>query len=207
MALIDVYNVRGEKVSQRELKDEIFSISVREDIVHQAVRGQLASSRRGTASTKGRSKVRASGRKLWRQKGTGRARVGAASSPLRRGGGVVFGPLPRDYSFKINKKMRRAALRMALADKFNTGQLIVVDDFHLEDIKTKAFSEVLKKLDVENVLIVTEKPDENLERSSRNMRKVKLLRAEGLNVYDILCYEYLLFVEPALGKVEEALAQ
>lgn len=206
MALIDVHNVRGEKVSQRELKDEIFSISVREDILHQAVRGQLAGSRRGSASTKSRSKVKASGSKIWRQKGTGRARAGAASSPLRRGGGVVFGPLPRKYSFKTNKKVRRAALRMALADKFNTGQLIVVDDFHLEDIKTKAFSEVLKKLDVENVLIVTEQPDENLERSSRNIRKVKLLRAEGLNVYDILCYEHLLFVEPALGKVEEALA-
>jgi large subunit ribosomal protein L4 len=207
MAAIDVYNVKGEKIFQRDLRDEIFDVSVREDIMHQVIKGQSASSRSGSASTKSRSKVKASGRKLWRQKGTGRARVGAASSPLRRGGGVTFGPLPRDYSFKINKKVRKAALRMALADKFKTGQLIVVDSLHLEEIKTKKFFEILKNLDLDNVLIVTEKPDENLEKSSRNIRKVKLLRAEGLNVYDILTHEHLLFVEPALERVEEVLAE
>ncbi|UCF73872.1 MAG: 50S ribosomal protein L4 [Deltaproteobacteria bacterium] len=207
MAAIDVYNVKGEKIFQRDLRDEIFDISVREDIMHQVIKGQLASSRSGSASTKNRSKVKASGRKLWRQKGTGRARVGAASSPLRRGGGVTFGPLPRDYSFKINKKVRKAALRMALADKFKAGQLIVVDSLHLEEIKTKKFFEILKNLDLDSVLIVTEKPDENLEKSSRNIRKVKLLRAEGLNVYDILSHEHLLFVEPALERVEEVLAE
>jgi large subunit ribosomal protein L4 len=207
MALIDVHNVKGEKILERDIKDEIFNVSIKEDIVHQVVRGQLASTRSGSASTKNRSKVKASGRKLWRQKGTGRARAGAASSPLRRGGGVTFGPIPRDYSFKINKKERKAALRMALADKFKTGQLIVVDKFELEEIKTKKFFEVLKNFDLASVLIVTEKPDENLERSSRNIRKVKLLRAKGLNVYDILTHEYLLFVEPALGIVEEALAK
>ena len=207
MAAIDVYNVKGEKIFQRDLRDEIFDVSVREDIMHQVTKGQLASSRSGSASSKNRSKVKASGKKLWRQKGTGRARVGAASSPLRRGGGVTFGPLPRDYSFKINKKVRKAALRMALADKFKTGQLIVVDSLHLEEIKTKKFFEILKNLDLDNVLIVTEKPDENLEKSSRNIRKVKLLRAEGLNVYDILSHEHLLFVEPALQRVEEVLAE
>jgi large subunit ribosomal protein L4 len=207
MGAIDVYNVKGEKIFQRDLRDEIFDVSVREDIMHQVIKDQLASSRSGSASTKNRSKVKASSRKLWRQKGTGRARVGAASSPLRRGGGVTFGPLPRDYSFKINKKVRKAALRMALADKFKTGQLIVVDSLHLEEIKTKKFFEILKNLDLDNVLIVTEKPDENLEKSSRNIRKVKLLRAEGLNVYDILTHEHLLFVEPALERVEEVLAE
>jgi large subunit ribosomal protein L4 len=207
MALIDVHNVKGEKILERDIKDEIFNVSIREDIVHQVVRGQLASTRSGSASTKNRSKVKASGRKLWRQKGTGRARAGAASSPLRRGGGVTFGPIPRDYSFKTNKKERKAALRMALADKFKTGQLIVVDKFELEEIKTKKFFEVLKNFDLASVLIVTEKPDENLEKSSRNIRKVKLLRAKGLNVYDILTHEHLLFVEPALGIVEEALAK
>ena len=207
MALIDVHNVKGEKILERDIRDEIFNVSIKEDIVHQVVRGQLASTRSGSASTKNRSKVNASGRKVWRQKGTGRARVGAASSPLRRGGGVTFGPIPRDYSFKTNKKERKAALRMALADKFKAGQLIVVDKFELEEIKTKKFFEVLKNFDLASVLIVTEKPDENLERSSRNIRKVKLLRAEGLNVYDILTHEYLLFVEPALGIVEEALAK
>jgi large subunit ribosomal protein L4 len=207
MGAIDVYNVKGEKIFQRDLRDEIFDVSVREDIMHQVIKDQLASSRSGSASTKNRSKVKASSRKLWRQKGTGRARVGAASSPLRRGGGVTFGPLPRDYSFKINKKVRKAALRMALADKFKTGQLIVVDSLNLEEIKTKKFFEILKNLDLDNVLIVTEKPDENLEKSSRNIRKVKLLRAEGLNVYDILSHERLLFVEPALQRVEEVLAE
>lgn len=207
MALIDVYNVKGEKILERDIRDEIFNVSIREDIVHQVAKGQLASSRSGSASTKNRSKVKASGRKLWRQKGTGRARVGAASSPLRRGGGVAFGPIPRDYSFKTNKKARKAALRMALADKFKAGHLIVVDNFELEDIKTKKFFEILKNFGLDSVLIVTEKPDENLEKSSRNIRRVKLLRAEGLNVYDILTHEYLLFVEPALGIVEETLAK
>jgi len=205
MALIDVYNVKGEKILERDIRDEIFAVSIRADILHQVARGQLAGARSGSASTKNRSKVRASSRKLWRQKGTGRARAGVASSPLRRGGGVAFGPIPRDYSFKTNKKVRKAALKMALADKFKTGQLIVVDSFHLEEIKTKKLFEILGNLDLDNVLIVTEKPDDNLEKSSRNIRNVKLLRAEGLNVYDILSHESLLFVEPALGIVEEAL--
>ncbi len=207
MALIDVHNIKGEKIHERNIKDEIFNVSVREDIIHQVVRDQLASSRSGSASTKNRSKVRASSRKLWRQKGTGRARVGAASSPIRRGGGVAFGPVPRDYSLKVNKKVRKAALRMALADKFKTGQLFVVDNIHLEEISTGKFFDVLKNFDLDNALIVTEREDENLEKSSRNIRRVKLLRAEGLNVYDILSHEYLLFVEGALGVVEEALAQ
>ena len=207
MALIDVHNLKGEKISERDIRDEIFTISIRKDLLHQVARGQLVGSRSGSASSKNRSKVRSSGRKLWRQKGTGRARVGAASSPLRRGGGVAFGPMPRDYSFKINKKIRKAALRMALADKFKTGQLIVVDNFNLEEINTGKFFEILKNFDLDNVLIVTEKPDENLDKSSRNIQNVKLLRTEGLNIYDILSHEYLLFVEPALGIIEETLAE
>jgi len=207
VALIDVHNLKGEKISERDIRDEIFTISIRKDLLHQVARGQLVGSRSGSASSKNRSKVRSSGRKLWRQKGTGRARVGAASSPLRRGGGVAFGPMPRDYSFKINKKIRKAALRMALADKFKTGQLIVVDNFNLEEINTGKFFEILKNFDLDNVLIVTEKPDENLDKSSRNIQNVKLLRTEGLNIYDILSHEYLLFVEPALGIIEETLAE
>ena len=206
MALLDVYNVSGEKVSERDIKEEIFNVSIREDLLHQVVRGQLANSRSGSASSKNRSMVKASTRKLWRQKGTGRARVGAASSPIRRGGGVAFGPVPRDYSFKINKKVRKAALRMALADKFNAGRIYLVDSLHLDEIKTRKLVEFLKKLGLDNVLIVTEKKDENLERSSKNIPNVKLLRAEGLNVYDVLSYESLLFVEPALGMIEEKLA-
>ncbi|RLB30266.1 MAG: 50S ribosomal protein L4 [Deltaproteobacteria bacterium] len=206
MALIDVHNVKGEKIHERDIKDEIFNVFIREDILHQVIRGQLTSSRSGSASTKNRSKVRASSRKLWRQKGTGRARVGAASSPLRRGGGVAFGPLPRDYSLKINKKIRKMALRMALADKYKAGQILVVDNIHLEEKNTGKFFNILKTFDLDNVLIITEREDENLEKSSRNIRSVKLLRAEGLNVYDILSHENLLFIEGAMGKVEEALA-
>ncbi len=207
MALIDVHNIKGEKIYERNIKDKIFNIPVRKDIISQVVKGQLASYRTGSASSKNRSKVRASGTKLWRQKGTGRARVGAASSPLRRGGGVTFGPVPRDYSFKVNKKVRKAALRMALADKFKTGQLFVVDNIELDEISTRKLFDILKNFDLSNVLIVIEGNDERLEKSSRNIRMVKLLRAEGLNVYDILHYEWLLFLDGALGVVEEALAR
>jgi large subunit ribosomal protein L4 len=204
---IDVHNVKGEKIDKRNIKNEIFNIPVRQDIISEAVKGQLASSRTGSASTKNRSNVRASGAKLWRQKGTGRARVGAASSPLRRGGGVAFGPVPRDYSFKVNKKVRKTALRMALADKFKTGKLLVVDNLEMDEISTRKFSNILKNFGLDNVLVVTERKDENIEKSSRNIKRVKVLRAEGLNVYDILLYEYLLFVDGALGIVEEAVTR
>ena len=205
MAFLDIYNVNGEKISQRDIREEVFNVAIREDVLHQVVRAQLASYRSGTASSKGRSRVKASTRKLWRQKGTGRARVGASSSPIRRGGGVAFGPMPRDYSLKVNKKVRKSALRMALADKFKAGQIRVVDGLQMDEIKTKQFTDILKNLEVDNVLIVTEKRDENLEKSSRNVRNVKLVRAEGLNVYDILTHKSLLFIEPALGVVEEKL--
>ncbi len=205
MAFLDIYNVHGEKISQRDIKEEVFNVAIREDLLHQVVCAQMANYRSGTASSKNRSKVKASTRKLWRQKGTGRARVGASSSPIRRGGGVAFGPMPRDRSFKVNKKIRRSALRMALADKFKAGQIFVVDSLRMDEIKTKYLTDILKNLELDNVLIVTEKRDENLEQSSRNVPNVKLLRAEGLNVYDILTHESLLFIEPALGAVEEKL--
>ena len=205
MAFLDIYNVKGEKISKRDIKLEVFNVDIREDLVHQVVRAQLANYRSGTGSSKNRSMVKASTRKLWRQKGTGRARVGASSSPIRRGGGVAFGPMPRDFSFKVNKKVRKSALRMALADKFKAGKIFVVDGLQMDEIKTKHFTDILKKLELGDVLIVTEKKDENLEKSSRNVRNVKLLRAEGLNVYDILTHESLLFIEPALGVVEERL--
>lgn len=205
MAFLDIYNVKGEKISRRDIKLEVFNVDIREDLVHHVVRAQLANYRSGTGSSKNRSMVKASTRKLWRQKGTGRARVGASSSPIRRGGGVAFGPMPRDFSFKVNKKVRKSALRMALADKFKAGQIFVVDGLQMDEIKTKHFTDILKKLELDDVLIVTEKRDENLEKSSRNVRNVKLLRAEGLNVYDILTHESLLFIEPALRVVEEKL--
>jgi len=205
MALIDIYNVNAEKIRQRDIKDKIFNVAIREDILHQVVGSQLASRRSGSASTKGRSEVKASGRKLWRQKGTGRARAGAASSPIMRGGGVAFGPSPRDYSFKVNKKVKKAALCMALADKFKEKRLIIIDGFNLDEIKTRKLYDILKKFNLDNVLIVSDKYDEVLDKSSRNIKKTKLLRAEGINVYDILCHKHLLFVEPALEVIEEAL--
>ncbi len=207
MARLDIHNVKGEKISEREIKDEIFNVPVKEEVVHEVVRWQLANSRSGAASTKNRSMVRGSGKKLWRQKGTGRARVGAASSPTRIGGGVAFGPSPRDYSFKVNRKRRKAALRMALTDKFKAGQMIVLDDFSLEGTKTKFFVDILKKFDLNSVLMVVNRPNEKLEKSSRNVKEVKLLRAEGLNIKDILNYKNLLFVEPALEIVEEVLSR
>jgi large subunit ribosomal protein L4 len=205
MAFLDVYNINGEKISQRDIKEEVFDVAIREDLIHQVARAQLASYRSGTTSSKNRSKVKASTQKLYRQKGTGRARAGASSSPIRRGGGVAFGPMPRDYTFKVNRKVRKSALRMALADKFKAGQIYVVDGLKMEEIKTKKFVDVLRNLELENVLIVTEKKEEHLEKSSRNVRNVKLIRAEGLNVYDILTHESLLFIESALGVVEERL--
>jgi len=205
MAFLDIYNVHGEKVSQRDIREEIFNVAIREDLIHLVVRAQLAGYRTGTASSKNRSKVKASTRKLWRQKGTGRARVGASSSPIRRGGGVTFGPTPRDYSFKVNKKVRKSALRMALADRFKEGRIVVVDDIKLEEIKTKSLTNILNNLELDSVLIITAKRDGDLEKISRNLRNVKLLRAEGLNVYDILTHKSVLFIEPALAAVEERL--
>lgn len=207
MAVIDIYNMQAEKVSERDIRDDIFGVTIREDVLQQVVKSQLASRRAGSASSKNRAKVRASGRKLWRQKGTGRARVGPASSPLLRGGGAVFGPQPRDYSLKVNKKVRKAALRMALTDKFKAGNLIVVDAFQLGETKTKNFVRVLGDFNVASVLVVTDKSDESLSKSSRNVRDVKLLMVEGLNVYDILNHVHLLVAEPVLGIVEEALAE
>lgn len=205
MTVVNVYNLQKEKVSEVELKDEVFDVAVKDHVLHQVVVSQLCARRAGTASAKGRSDVKASGRKLWRQKGMGRARVGAASSPIRRGGGVAFGPTPRKYSQKAPKKVRKAALRMALADKAQTGHLIVVDDLNLPEIKTKNFVKVMKNFDVNKALIVTQEKLVNLERSSKNIPWVKVMRYQGLNVYDILRYDFLFLEQPAIGAIEERL--
>lgn len=172
---------------------------------NQVVVGQLAARRSGTAAAKGRSDVTCSGTKLWRQKGTGRARVGRGSSPTRRGGGVAFGPIQRDYSQKIPKKVRRSALRMALTDKVQENLLIIIDDLSLPEIKTKKFVETLSRFDVDKALIVTGGKSENLEKSSRNVPRIKVMRFEGLNVYDLLRYDHLLIEQPAVQRIEEAL--
>ncbi|MBL6967475.1 MAG: 50S ribosomal protein L4 [Desulfobacteraceae bacterium] len=205
MTVTDVYNLQNEKVSEVELKDEVFGVPIKRHVLHQVVVGQLSNRRSGTAASKSRSDVKCSGSKLWRQKGTGRARVGRGSSPTRRGGGVAFGPSPRDYSQKVPKKVRKAALRMALTDKVQNNHLIIVEDFNLPEIKTKNFVLAMQKFDVKKALIVTDDKSENLEKSSKNVPLIKVMRYQGLNVYDILRYDHLFLERPAVQKIEEAL--
>ncbi|UCD80990.1 MAG: 50S ribosomal protein L4 [Desulfobacterales bacterium] len=202
MPVIDVQNIEGKQISQVELADDVFSVPVKPSVLHQVVTMQLANRRAGTASVKHRSDVRGSRRKLFRQKGTGRARRGDIKSPLLRGGGVVFGPDNRNYTHKVSKKLRRLALKMALSTKLHEHELMVLDQFELEEIKTGAFVNVLKTLKLENALFVTEKKNERLELSSRNVPYVKILRSEGLNVHDILKYRTLVLLEPAVKNIE-----
>jgi large subunit ribosomal protein L4 len=202
MPVLDVQNVNGKKISQVELADDVFSVPVKTSILHQVVTMQLANRRAGTAAVKHRSDVIGSRRKLYRQKGTGRARRGDIKSPLLRGGGVVFGPDGRNYTHKVPKKVRKLALKMALSSKLNRNELMVLDQLELEKIKTSAFVDVLKNLKLENALFVTEKKNENLELSSRNVPDVKVLRSEGLNVYDILKFRTLVLLEPAVKNIE-----
>jgi len=205
MAVVDVYNLQNEKTAQVDLKEDIFHVAVKSHVLHQVVVSQLVDRRTGSARAKGRSDVKASGSKLWRQKGTGRARVGDAGSPTRRGGGAAFGPVPRKFYKKVPKKVRRAALRMALTDKLQNDRLVVIDDFDFPEIKTANFVEAMRNFEVRKALIVVEDKNENLEKSSRNVPWVKVLRHEGLNVYDILNHDHLFLAQSAIGKIEEAL--
>jgi len=202
MALYDVYNMDGVRVSEIELVDEIFNVPVKQHVLHEVVTMQLANRRAGTAATKERSEVRGSGQKPYRQKGTGRARAGSRRSPLWRGGGVVFGPRPRSYAYKIPKKLRKQALKMALTSKLQEKALTVVDKLDLETVKTKRFVEVIGALGTREALIVTDRELENLELSSRNVPHVKVVRWEGLNVYDILRFKHLVLLEPSVKQLE-----
>lgn len=205
MAVVDVYNFKGKKTAQMELNEAVFNAPIKAHVIHQVVVSQLSDRRSGSASAKSRSEVRSSGTKLWRQKGTGRARVGQASSPTRRGGGVAFGPSPHKYVRKVPKKVRRSALRMALTDKFQTDRLIVVSGFDLPEIKTRDFVEAMENFKVDRALIVTHEKNEVLEKSSKNVPWVKVMRHEGLNVYDILRHEHLFLDQSAISMIEEAL--
>lgn len=202
MPVLDVQNVKGKQISQVELMDDVFNIPVKPSVLHEVVTMQLSNRRSGTASVKHRSDVKGSRRKLFRQKGTGRARRGDIKSPLLRGGGVVFGPDGRNYSYKVPKKVRKLALKMALSSKLRENELMVLDEFELDEIKTKQFVDVLNTLKLDSALIVIEKHNEHLELSSRNVPDVKVLRSEGLNVYDILKYRMLVLLEPAVKKIE-----
>jgi len=202
MPVLDVQNVEGKKISQVELAEDVFSVPVKTSVLHQVVTMQLANRRAGTAAVKHRGDVSGSRRKLYRQKGTGRARRGDIKSPLLRGGGVVFGPDDRNYTQKASKKVKKLALKMALSSKLHENELMVLDQFELNEIKTGAFVDVLKTLKLKNALFVTDKKNDNLELSSRNVPDVKVLRSEGLNVYDILKYRTLVLLEPAVKNIE-----
>jgi len=202
MPVQDVQNIEGKQISQVELADDVFSVPVKSGVLHEVVTMQLANRRAGTAAVKHRSDITGSRRKLYRQKGTGRARRGDIKSPLLRGGGVVFGPDGRNYKYQVPKKVKKLALKMALSSKLNEKELVVLDRFELEEIKTKEFVGTLDDLKLKSALIVTDEKNENLELSSRNVRGVKVLRSEGLNVYDILKYRTLVLLEPAVKNIE-----
>jgi len=206
MPLVKVYSTGKKKVSEMELDEQIFNTEIKDYLLHDVVRTQLAKRRAGTASVKNRSMVRGGGRKPYRQKGTGRARAGTIRSPLWRGGGVIFGPTPRDFGFSIPKKVRKQALRIALSVRAGEGKLLLLNQFQLKEIKTKSFLEVLSRFGMEKALIVIGGENFNLERSARNVPGVKVLRVEGLNVYDILHHENLILVKDAVEKIQERLA-
>ncbi len=202
MAVLDVRNINGEAVSKVELPDAIFNVPVKAEVLHQVVTMQLANRRSQTASVKHRHDVSGSTRKLYRQKGTGRARRGDIKSPLLRGGGVIFGPDDRSYRFMLPKKIRKLALKMALSDKLKEDSLLVLDQFGLPRIKTRDFVKALKGLNVKNALIITDQKNETLERSSRNVPDVKILRVEGLNVYDVLKHQTLILLEASISGIQ-----
>lgn len=206
MPTVAMYNTSGEQVGELALKDEIFGVKVHEAVLHDAVLMHLARRRLGTHSTKTRSEVSGGGRKPWRQKGTGRARHGTIRSPIWRGGGIVFGPHPRDYSYRLPKKVRRLALRSALSSKVNSGNLVVLDDLSFEQPKTREMVRILNNLNIDDALVVTAERNETVEKSARNIPNVKPLAAAGLNVYDIMAYDKLVITKDAVNKVEEVFA-
>ena len=206
MASVSVYNIEGKEVDKLELSDSIFGVEINEHLVHMAVVNQLANKRQGTQSAKTRSEVRGGGRKPWRQKGTGHARQGSTRSPQWTGGGVVFAPTPRDYSFKLNKKEKRAALKSALTSRVQENKFIVVDEMNFGEIKTKNFQNMLNSLSVSKALVVLEDGNKNAELSARNIADVKTARTNTINVYDILKYNTVIVSKAAVATIEEVYA-
>ena len=206
MANVSVYNIEGKEVGSIELNDAVFGVEVNEHLVHMAVVNQLANNRQGTQSAKTRSEVSGGGRKPWRQKGTGHARQGSTRSPQWTGGGVVFAPKPRDYSFKMNKKEKRIAILSALSSKVAESKIVVLDEFKLDEIKTKKFVEVMNNLKVENALVVLEGENKNVVLSGRNIPSVKVTATNEINTYDVLKYTTLVVTKAAVEKLEEVYA-
>lgn len=206
MANVAVYNIEGKEVGTIDLNDAIFGVEVNEHLVHMAVVQQLANKRQGTQKAKTRSEVSGGGRKPWRQKGTGHARQGSTRAPQWTGGGVVFAPTPRDYSFKLNKKEKRAALKSALTSRVEENKFIVVDELNFDEIKTKKFQNVLNNLNVSKALVVLEDGNKNVELSARNIADVKTARTNTINVYDILKYNTVIATKAAVATIEEVYA-
>ena len=206
MANVSVYNIEGKEVGTIELNDAIFGVEVNEHLVHMAVVSQLANNRQGTQKAKTRSEVSGGGKKPWRQKGTGHARQGSTRAPQWTGGGVVFAPTPRDYSFKLNKKEKRAALKSALTLRVEENKFIVVDEMNFDEIKTKKFQTVLNNLSVSKALVVLEDGNKNAELSARNIADVKTAKTNTINVYDILKYNTVIATKAAVEKIQEVYA-
>ena len=206
MANVSVYHIEGKEVGSIELNDAVFGVEVNEHLVHMAVVNQLANNRQGTQSAKTRSEVSGGGRKPWRQKGTGHARQGSTRAPQWTGGGIVFAPKPRDYSFKMNKKEKRIALLSALSSKVAESKIVVLDEFKLDEIKTKKFVEVMNNLKVENALVVLEGENKNVVLSGRNIPSVKVTATNEINTYDVLKYTTLVVTKAAVEKLEEVYA-
>ena len=206
MANVSLYNMEGKEIGSIELNDAVFGVEIKENLVHAAVLQQLANNRQGTQKAKTRSEVSGGGRKPWRQKGTGHARQGSTRSPQWAGGGVVFAPVPRDYSFKINKKEKRAALKSALTSRVSENKIYVLDNLVFDEIKTKKFAGVLNALDVQKALVVLAENDLNVVLSARNVPNVKVSLPNTINVYDILKYGNLVITQDAVKKIEEVYA-
>ena len=206
MANVSVYNIEGKEVGKIDLSDAVFGVEVNEHLVHMAVVSQLANNRQGTQKAKTRSEVSGGGRKPWRHKGTGHARQGSTRAPQWTGGGVVFAPVPRDYSFKMNKREKRAALKSALTSRVEENKFIVIDEINFEEAKTKNFANILKNLDVSKALVVLEDDNKNAELSARNIADVKTAKTNTINVYDILKYNTVITTKAVVAKIEEVYA-
>ena len=206
MANVSVYNIEGKEVGSIELNDAVFGVEINEHLVHMAVVNQLANNRQGTQSAKTRSEVSGGGRKPWRQKGTGHARQGSKRAPQWTGGGIVFAPKPRDYSFKMNKKEKKIALLSALTSKVADNKIVVLDEFKLDEIKTKKFAEVMNNLKVSKALVVLEGENKNVVLSGRNIPTVKVSATNEINTYDVLKYDTLVVTKAAVEKLQEVYA-
>lgn len=206
MANVSVYNMEGKEVGKIDLNDAVFGVEVNEHLVHMAVVQQLANKRQGTQKAKTRSEVSGGGRKPWRQKGTGHARQGSIRAPQWKGGGVVFAPVPRDYSFKLNKKEKRAALKSALTSRVQENKLIVVEELKFDEIKTKNFKKVMDNLKVDKALVVLGDKNENTVLSARNIPTIQTAYADSINVYDVMNGGTLVLTKDAVTKIEEVYA-